>query len=186
MVFFMVGAATVYVWAMFKARSPSIQSMHIDVSHSSGGRGRDESRTVFLTSTVTATTTVSAVATPTSHAILPHQDLPLTEVLAHAPGWTLYRNLYMSNGTLLIVTDDKGRRRIPEIRMMVSTSMEATVQPENIAGREPTPYVMRVISPQDAKTRWTSMTGDAKNLNRVWTVEGNTVSSLCAHLLNPT
>jgi hypothetical protein len=49
-----------------------------------------------------------------------------------------------------------------EIRTMVSTSMEATVQPENIAAREPTPYIQRVVSPQEAKTWQTSMTGDAK------------------------
>jgi hypothetical protein len=84
----------------------------------------------------------------------------------------------MSNGTLFIVADEAGRERIPEIRMMVSTSMEASVKPENIAAREPTPYVMRVISPEEAKTRWTSMTGDAKSLNRVWTVDGNTVRLL--------
>jgi hypothetical protein len=94
------------------------------------------------------------------------------DVLAHAPGWTLYRNLYMSNWTHFIVTDDKGRRRIPEIQMMVRTWMEATVQPENIAAKELTPHVMHVVSPQEAKTRWTSLTGDAKKLNLNWTVEG--------------
>ena len=82
----------------------------------------------------------------------------------------------MSNGTLFIVTDEKGLSRLPETRMMISTSMEATVDPENIAAREPTPYVMRAITPQEASERWSELTGDAKTLNRVWTVEGNTVS----------
>ena len=29
-----------------------------------------------------------------------------TKILAHAPGWTIFRNLYTSNGTLYIVRDD--------------------------------------------------------------------------------
>jgi len=187
--FFIVGAATVYVWAWFKARYPFVDSVQFGLSQSFDGPKEKEilkvTQTITQTTTVTASATVTAIATPTSHAILPIQDLPLTEVLAHAPGWTLYRNLYMSNGTLFLIADEKGRRRIPEIRMMVSTSMEATVAPENIAAREPTPFVMRVLSPQEAKTRWSSLTGDAKSLNRVWTVEGNTVRDFSFSILLP-
>ena len=132
-----------------------------------------------VTATTTATTTANVGPTVTSHAILPYDPLPTTEVLAHAPGWTLFRNLYMSNGTLFVVTDETGRKQLPEIRMMVSVSMEALATPENIAAREPNRFVMMTLSPDEAKARWTTMTGEGKGLNRVWTVEGNTVSSTC-------
>src|SRR4051812_30053459 len=32
------------------------------------------------------------------------QDLPETAILSHAPGWTIYKNLYMSEGTLFVVS----------------------------------------------------------------------------------
>ena len=135
--------------------------------------------TITHTATTTATTTnANAGPTATSHAVLPYGPLPTTEVLAHAPGWTLFRNLYMSNGTLFIVTDENGRKQLPETRMMVSVSMEALATAENIAAREPNRFVMTTLSPDEAKARWTTMTAEGKGLNRVWTVEGNTVSKI--------
>lgn len=126
--------------------------------------------------TATITKTVAQPG-PTSHALRARDALPQTEVLAHAPGWTIFRNLYMSNGTLIAVADDEARKKFPPIRLMVSVSLEAINTPENIAAREPTQYVMDIIEPQEAARRWTSRVGDSgTRLNRVWTVEGNTVS----------
>ncbi|RDB25325.1 hypothetical protein Hypma_008050 [Hypsizygus marmoreus] len=100
--------------------------------------------------------------------------LPQTSVTAHAPGWTLYRNLYMSNGTLFIVTSHPEDSEFPEIRMMTSTGLPAFNTPENIALREPTALDMDFLSPEQAKRRWG---GDPQNgqRNRIWTIEGNTL-----------
>jgi len=133
------------------------------------------------TQTQTATQTVPTIsietAYPKSRVILPSDELPQTELLAHAPGWTLFRNLYMSNGTMFIVSDEKGRQTFPEIRMITSTGLTAENTPENIAMREPTDENMRIITPQEAKDRWVGVDrgGRGKVENRVWTVEGNTV-----------
>jgi hypothetical protein len=61
--------------------------------------------------------------------------------------------------------------------MMVSTPLEAFASPENIAAREPTPSVMTVIHPQEARSRWTTINEEGERLNRLWTVEGNTVGN---------
>jgi hypothetical protein len=83
----------------------------------------------------------------------------------------------MSNGTMFIVADEKGRQTFPEMRMITSTGLEAENTPENIAMREPTDENMRIITPQEAKARWVGVArgGRGKVENRVWTVEGNTV-----------
>ena len=59
--------------------------------------------------------------------------------------------------------------------MMTSTGLEAKTTPENIATREPTRENMDFITPEDALERWG---GEPKRgtTNRVWAVEGNTVS----------
>ncbi|KAH9476733.1 hypothetical protein JR316_0010648 [Psilocybe cubensis] len=134
-------------------------------------------RTKFRTKTETVVLTASPTSTPTaSRPLLPFDGLPSTELLAHAPGWTLFRNLYMSNGTLYIVADDNAREKFPEIRMMTSTGLEAENTPENIAMREPTDDNIQIISPEEAKDRWVSTTNaKGRVLNRVWTVEGNTL-----------
>ncbi|KIK51000.1 hypothetical protein GYMLUDRAFT_409790 [Collybiopsis luxurians FD-317 M1] len=100
--------------------------------------------------------------------------LPHTTILHHTPGYTVFRNLYMSNGTLYILASADERGSLPEIRMMASTSLEADNSPENIAAREPTPYVMDIIDPEEAKNRWG---GDVEKgvRNSVFTVTGNTV-----------
>lgn len=99
-------------------------------------------------------------------------ELPMTSIVHHAPGYTIFRNLYMSNGTLFIVSPN---RSFPEIRMMASVSMFADGSPENIAAREPNIHIMDFLTPENAKKRWG---GDVNNgaRNSVFTVEGNTVS----------
>lgn len=116
--------------------------------------------------TVTQTTTaVAAIETPSvAYGVLP---LPDTSVLAHAPGWTLIRNLYMSNGTLFLVATESQRSKFPEIRMMASHPLPAFNTPENIAAREPSIFDMTFITPEEAQSRWG---------NRILLVEGNTVS----------
>ncbi|KAJ7927965.1 hypothetical protein B0H13DRAFT_2550536 [Mycena leptocephala] len=95
-----------------------------------------------------------------------------TSIVAHAPGWTLFRNLYMSNGTFFIVSDTPSD--FPKIRLMTSNPLPAENTPRNIAMREPTPYSMAFLASADARLRW----GDDGRLgkrNRVLTVDGNTV-----------
>ncbi|KAF7368064.1 hypothetical protein MSAN_00872500 [Mycena sanguinolenta] len=75
------------------------------------------------------TTTATAVTLPSvSLASLSALDLalefPPTAIVAHAPGWTLFQNLFMSNGTFFIVTDTQSD--FPEIRLMASNPLAAT------------------------------------------------------------
>lgn len=130
---------------------------------------------IASTFTITETATLTVLPTPSVSAI--KQDVaspgPLTSttILAHAPGWTLFRDIYMMNGTLLIVTDRPSE--FPKIRMMTSTGLEAINSPENIALREPTSDNMAFLSPEEARKLW----GDGEDI-RIWTVQGNTVSRL--------
>ena len=75
----------------------------------------------------------------------------------------------MANGTLLILTSSPSS--FPETRYMTSTGLPAENTPENKALREPTPWTMDTVSPEEALRRW----GDHPPTRRVWSVEGNTV-----------
>jgi len=101
--------------------------------------------------------------------------IPETTIIAHAPGWTMYRNLYMSNGTLYLVSSNHENAGFPPIRMMTSTGLIAENNPENIRLREPTDQEMKVISLAEAGARWG---GDSSRneRHRILTVEGRTVS----------
>ncbi|KAG8878864.1 hypothetical protein FRB97_002151 [Tulasnella sp. 331] len=77
---------------------------------------------------------------------------PNTKLIRHAPGWTTFENLYMSNGTLYIVTSD--RSEWPASRYMISFPMIALNNPENIQAREPTPKLVSFITPREAESRW--------------------------------
>ncbi|KIM91997.1 hypothetical protein PILCRDRAFT_94163 [Piloderma croceum F 1598] len=98
--------------------------------------------------------------------------LPETSIVSHAPGWTLFRDIYMANGTLFILSSSP--KNFPPIRDMTSTGLEALNTPENIAAREPTKLNMDIITPEEAQRYWG---GDVKRgeKNRVWSVEGNTM-----------
>lgn len=50
----------------------------------------------------------------------PPNFMPSTTVLAHHDGWTLFENLYMFDGTLLIVSDEESSS-FPQRRLMTST-----------------------------------------------------------------
>ncbi|KDR75372.1 hypothetical protein GALMADRAFT_268911 [Galerina marginata CBS 339.88] len=102
------------------------------------------------------------------------KDIPETSLVAHAPGWTLFQNLYMSNGTLYIVASELNNATFPEIRMMTSTGLLAENSPENIAMREPTDREMQTITPQVAALKWGGNDAD-NSRNRIWSIEGNTL-----------
>ncbi|KAI0674799.1 hypothetical protein C8Q78DRAFT_1075167 [Trametes maxima] len=97
--------------------------------------------------------------------------IPETTVLSHAPGWTVFRNIYMSNGTMYIVTSRPSS--FPDISLITSTGLPAENTPENIAARMPTSEDMAFITPEEARDLWG---GDLDRLekNRIWTVPGNT------------
>ncbi|KAJ6605665.1 hypothetical protein B0H10DRAFT_2167111 [Mycena sp. CBHHK59/15] len=138
---------------------------------------RYQTKTTTTTTTIVEASTTTVVAQPSAGpAVLSSVDLalelPATSLVAHAPGWTLFRNLYMSNGTFFIVSDTPSD--FPEIRLMTSTPLASENTPENIAMREPTPYSMSFLTPAEAHRRW----GDdvrQGHKNRVLSVDGNTV-----------
>ncbi|CAE6342091.1 unnamed protein product [Rhizoctonia solani] len=90
--------------------------------------------------------------------------LPLTKLVKHGAGWTIFENIYMSNGTMYIISDDPSRW--PKRRMMIDTGITALNTPANIAAREPTEYDLDWISPKDAEARWGK---------RVWAVPDFTI-----------
>lgn len=97
-------------------------------------------------------------------------SLPETTIVEHSPGWTLFRDIYMANGTLLILSSSPSL--FPDTRYMTSTGLPAENTPENKALREPTSWDMDILSPKEALQRW----GNHSSTRRVWSVEGNTVS----------
>ncbi|KAI0930542.1 hypothetical protein AcV5_007227 [Taiwanofungus camphoratus] len=99
-------------------------------------------------------------------------EFPETTILSHAPGWTLFRNLYMSNGTLYIVSSQPPSS-FPDTQYMTSTGLPAENTPENIAARMPTSENMDFISPAQARGLWGG-DRDRSTRNRVWSVGGNT------------
>ncbi|KAJ7175930.1 hypothetical protein C8R46DRAFT_1080078 [Mycena filopes] len=125
--------------------------------------------TVIKALTTTATVMLKPEPTRRSTLDLALQQLPPTSLVAHAPGWTLFQNLYMSAGTLYIVTDTPSE--YPKIRLMASNPLPAENTPQNIAMREPTAYTMSFLTPAQAKRRW----GDDFGKNRVSSVDGNSV-----------
>ncbi|EJT97375.1 hypothetical protein DACRYDRAFT_72262 [Dacryopinax primogenitus] len=89
-------------------------------------------------------------------------------LLAHAPGWTFFTNLYLSNGTFFIVSDEGGfdEGYWPQRRLITATGLPG--DHENGHLREPTDKEMQVITVDEARKRW----GE-----RVWDVEG--LSLIC-------
>lgn len=100
------------------------------------------------------------------------QEIIETTLVSHAYGWTIFRNLYMADGTVFIVSRHPSSY-FPDIRFMTSTGLPAENTPENIKLREPTKKDMAIISPEEARHRWGPV--KAGEPYRVWAVEGNTV-----------
>ncbi|KAM6494609.1 Protein of unknown function (DUF563) domain containing protein [Amanita muscaria] len=129
-------------------------------------------------STPNAPTTVSTTAPPERDRdpligpSAPMTSLPHTSILAHAPGWTLFKNLYMANGTLLIVSPSNDS--FPPIRMMTSPGYPAEATPEDMALREPKAEHMDFLTPEQAEKRWKA-SGTESTTYRVWSIKGNTI-----------
>lgn len=104
-------------------------------------------------------TTPKSTAWPDLSAGLPH-----TKLVKHGAGWTIFENVYMSNGTMYVITDDPSGW--PKRRMMIDTGITALNTPENIAAREPTEFDLDWISPKDAEARWGK---------RIWAVPDFTI-----------
>ena len=100
------------------------------------------------------------------------KKIPETEITQHAPGWTIFKNLYMSNGTFYVVSD-KSRSEFPELPYVLSVPIPALNTPENIQARLPTDQQMDFISTKDAQWRWGPATLGEKN--RIWPITGSTV-----------
>ena len=105
--------------------------------------------------------------------------LPETTIVSHAPGWTIFRNLYMADGTFYIVSSNPSSQ-FPGIRFITSVPMKAYNTPENIAAREPTNREMDFLTPEEAKSIWGGDLARGEK-NRIWSVEGNTVSFSTFH-----
>ena len=191
-----MGAAIMHLWGLLTPSHTFDHSIVIDTLYHSPAvdplpppiepvRGNQQhldippttvTTTAVVTETQTQTSTVAAQSTatavPSLH--LEEGDLPSTSITYHAPGWTLFRDLYMSNGTLYIISSDQSS--FPEIRMMTSTGLPAFNTPENVEAREPTVANMAFIAPEEAHRRWG---GDALRAEkpRILSVEGNTVST---------
>jgi hypothetical protein len=105
--------------------------------------------------------------------------LPSTELLSHADGWTVMRDVYMSNGTFYLIVNSTARKDWPDFRFITSTGLPGYNTDENIAAREPTAKDMAFITHDEAMARW----GPSKiySRNAVTTVHGNTVSLTLNH-----
>ena len=167
----LIGASLMHLWSViFNGQNQQHQAIFIDaqpqidrVDHTITNT---QIHTRVETETVTQTITApAAIETPS----ISSGHLLDTSLSAHAPGWTLFRNLYMSNGTLYLVVPESQRSDFPQIRLMASHPLTAYNTPENIAAREPSELDMTFITPEEAHSRW----GD-----RILTVQGNTVSQV--------
>ncbi|KAJ7505544.1 hypothetical protein B0H11DRAFT_428151 [Mycena galericulata] len=154
----LLGAAVTRMWFSWACSENQARAFYIDTTHTD---------TLTVTESATITLTVSSPAPSPAENL---DSLPATSLVAHAPGWTLLENIYMSGGTLFIVSDNPFD--FPEIRMMISTGLAAENTPENIAAREPTSRDMAIISRDQARRRWALK---RTRTNPILTVEGNTV-----------
>ncbi|KAG9312000.1 hypothetical protein JVU11DRAFT_7272 [Chiua virens] len=72
-----------------------------------------------------------------------------TVLVSHVPGWTIFDNLYLLNGTVFVVTDDP--ESIPDHKTITSTGVDVANGPAAVAARLPTDREFRVISPDEAQ-----------------------------------
>ncbi|KAG8925361.1 hypothetical protein FRC02_009719 [Tulasnella sp. 418] len=86
-----------------------------------------------------------------SDAFVKVQEEPETTILRHSAGYTVFDQLYMFNGTILIVSD---RNDLPAIRMMTSSGFPRTNLASDNIKREPTDEHMQIITPSQARERF--------------------------------
>ena len=101
------------------------------------------------------------------------------------PGWIIFRNLRMSNGTLYIVRDDPLNDeesdfatvdQWPLVRMMTSTGLPGYATEESVKEREPTDQDIAFITPTEAASQW----GE-----NIYPVSGTSVSTHLSVYLPP-
>ncbi|KAG8908790.1 hypothetical protein FRB99_003028 [Tulasnella sp. 403] len=73
-------------------------------------------------------------------------EMPYTTLVRHAPGYTIFDNLYMRNGTFYLVKSDTRPTPFPDIRMMISNGAAMGAH-----DREPTEEHMKVITATEAR-----------------------------------
>ncbi|KAI0067165.1 hypothetical protein BV25DRAFT_1067678 [Artomyces pyxidatus] len=98
--------------------------------------------------------------------------IPHTALLKHAPGWTIFQDIYMANGTFFVVTTEP--ETFPNIALITSTGLPAFNTPESIAERMPTANEIAFISPDEARRMWGGDVARGEN-DRIYTVEGSTL-----------
>ncbi|KAG8853752.1 hypothetical protein FRB96_008006 [Tulasnella sp. 330] len=91
---------------------------------------------------------------------LPVDPRPPTKLIRNAPGWSIMENVYMSNGTLYIITNDPSEW--PKPVFIINVALPLGHGEESDRMREPTSQTISFITPAEAETRW----GD-----RIWDVE---------------
>ncbi|KAI5988065.1 hypothetical protein EDD15DRAFT_2290886 [Pisolithus albus] len=74
--------------------------------------------------------------------------VPQTNVVHHAPGWTIFDSLYVLNGTVYVVTDEP--ETIPSRETMTSTAVRVANGAEAVKARLPTDREMRIVSTEEA------------------------------------
>ncbi|KAJ7158755.1 hypothetical protein C8R46DRAFT_1110180 [Mycena filopes] len=161
----LLGASFFYTFSAFVSPSPPII---VSTHPQSPSAGQTVTETVFITAVSPKPTQAAPEVVPLDLGL--QNKFPETTVIAHAPGWTISRNLYSANGTLLLLTSDPSQ--FPAFRLMTSTGLPGNLT--NDAQRMPTSREMAFITPADAEARWgggMSLTGR----NRVATVEGTTL-----------
>ncbi|TDL23890.1 hypothetical protein BD410DRAFT_786558 [Rickenella mellea] len=75
---------------------------------------------------------------------------PETNVVTHAPGWTVFDNVYALNGTLFVVTSNP--LTIPDLKFIISTGIPLLHGKDQPAKRLPTDREIRVITPMQASS----------------------------------
>ncbi|KAJ2925857.1 hypothetical protein H1R20_g11236, partial [Candolleomyces eurysporus] len=146
----LLGASSMHLWSLLlRSVAPSSTEDFSAVTHLSQVNQLNQVNHVVETFTTTARFTATATVTQTAVQTQvvessegwnyeeidkitggksdPTDPLPQSRLVAHAPGWTLVRNLYMSNDTLYIIT--------PESPVTPSRS-----DPENSRDRKPDYY----------------------------------------------
>ncbi|KAI9465699.1 hypothetical protein BJY52DRAFT_1242022 [Lactarius psammicola] len=70
--------------------------------------------------------------------------VPRTQIITHAPGWTMFDKMYILNGTVYLVSDEP--ETFPDRKFMTSVGININNGPEMVAARKPTDKDMRIIS----------------------------------------
>ncbi|KIJ65844.1 hypothetical protein HYDPIDRAFT_27072 [Hydnomerulius pinastri MD-312] len=75
--------------------------------------------------------------------------VPTTNIVSHVPGWTIFDNLFVLNGTVYIVTDEPDK--VPSLETMTSTAVKIDNGAVAVASRLPTDREIRVVSTDEAR-----------------------------------